>query len=74
MFFAPVTVEPIVIHDGRPVDGDLELQLTPEIKLSVNGGFNPVGTIEYSVMVKQEGILGGRRIPLIPNITFQLGR
>ena len=42
-----------VIEDRRPVDGDLVLELTPEISLSVGSGNNREGWIYYNCLVKK---------------------
>ena len=54
MFFAPQIVDPKVIEDRRGSDGDLVLQLTPEIQLIVGSGFNIEGKITFVAKVNQE--------------------
>ena len=45
-------VEAKIIEDNRPSDGDLLLQLTPEIKLSVSSGHNIEERIYYTAILQ----------------------
>ena len=60
-------VKPVVVSDYRGSDGDLTLQLTPEIKMVVSAGYN----LDYQVAIKVEITSGGtvRSLALIPNVT-----
>jgi hypothetical protein len=67
-------VEPTVIEDGRPYDGDLLLGLTEKISLSVGSGFNIEGLIYYSAIVKTHADGEGTSVPLKPNVSVILSK
>jgi hypothetical protein len=67
-------VEPTVISDSRPFDGDLLLGLTEKISLSVGSGFNIEGLIYYSAIVKTHADGEGTSIPLKPNVSVILSK
>jgi hypothetical protein len=67
-------VEPTVIEDSRPSDGDLLLGLTEKISLSVGSGFNIEGLIYYSAIVKTHADGEGTSVPLKPNVSVILSK
>lgn len=66
-------VEAKLIRDSRPADGDLLMQLTPLVKLSVGSGFTPDHHIEIVGIIASSGG-GEQRLVLTPEVTVQVGQ
>jgi hypothetical protein len=72
MAVASQVVDAKVIREGRPADGDLLLQLTSSLSLSISSGFNMDGHVALTAIItNSDG--STTRFPLIPEVTAQIG-